>query len=50
MLFRSGVGDMKVRVKVVVPTDLTAEQKELLKRFASSRSEADDVRAHLATD
>jgi molecular chaperone DnaJ len=45
-----GSGDMKVRVKVVVPKDLTAEQKELLKRFASSRGEADDVRAHLSLD
>lgn len=43
----SGTGDMKVRVKLVVPTDLTAEQKELLKRFASSRGAADDVRSHL---
>jgi len=43
----SGTGDMKVRVKLVVPTELSAEQKELLKRFASSRGEADYVRAHL---
>jgi molecular chaperone DnaJ len=46
----SGTGDMKVRVKVVVPEELNAEQKELLKRFASSRGAADDVRAHLAKD
>jgi molecular chaperone DnaJ len=43
-----GRGDMKVRVKIAVPKDLNAEQKELLKRFASSRGEADAVRAHLA--
>jgi molecular chaperone DnaJ len=41
----SGKGDMKVRVKVVTPTKLSAEQKELLKRFESSHGE--DVRAHL---
>ena len=40
-----GTGDLKVRVKVVVPQKLSAEQKELLKRFASSRDE--DVRAHI---
>lgn len=45
-----GTGDMKVHVKVVVPKDLTAEQKELLKRFASSRGDADDLRAHLGSD
>jgi molecular chaperone DnaJ len=43
----SGTGDMKVRVKLVVPKDLNAEQKELLKRFASARGTADAVRAHL---
>ncbi len=41
----SGTGDLKVRTRVVVPEKLTAEQKELLKRFASSRGE--DVRAHI---
>ncbi len=41
-----GRGDMKVRAHVVVPKDLSAEQKELLKRFESSRK--DDVRAGLA--
>lgn len=41
-----GTGDLKVRVKVVVPTKLTAEQKELLKRFEASRHE--NVRAHIA--
>jgi molecular chaperone DnaJ len=46
----SGTGDMKVRVRVVVPGELNAEQKELLKRFASSRGTTDDVRAHLAKD
>jgi len=44
----TGSGDLRVRVKLVVPQDLNAEQKELLKRFASSRGDADDVRAHLA--
>jgi molecular chaperone DnaJ len=43
-----GKGDMKVRVQLVVPKELSAEQKELLRRFASSRGEADAVRAHLA--
>jgi molecular chaperone DnaJ len=43
----NGTGDMKVRVKLVVPKDLSAEQKELLKRFASARGTADAVRAHL---
>lgn len=42
----SGHGDLKVRVKVAVPGDLTSEQKELLKRFASSRGAADNVRKH----
>jgi molecular chaperone DnaJ len=44
----AGRGDMKVRVKIVVPKDLSAEQKELLKRFASARGEADQVRTLLA--
>jgi molecular chaperone DnaJ len=44
----SSHGDMRVRVKVVTPSDLSAEQKELLKRFASSRGSEDAVRAHLA--
>jgi len=39
-----GNGDLKVRVRLAVPTKLTAEQKELLKRFDSARN--DDVRAH----
>jgi len=38
-------GDMRVRVQVVTPTGLNAEQKELLKRFASTRGER--VRSHL---
>jgi molecular chaperone DnaJ len=38
-------GDMRVRVVVVTPTGLNTEQKELLKRFASSRD--DNVRSHL---
>lgn len=40
-----GNGDLKVRVKIAVPGKLTAEQKELLRRFESSRDE--DVRAHI---
>jgi molecular chaperone DnaJ len=40
-----GAGDLKVRVALVVPQKLTSEQKELLKRFESSRKE--DVRAHI---
>ncbi|MDO8964058.1 MAG: molecular chaperone DnaJ [Coriobacteriia bacterium] len=43
-----GRGDMKVRVKVRTPTDLSAEQKELLKRFASARGDKDTVREHLS--
>jgi molecular chaperone DnaJ len=38
-------GDLKVRVQVVTPTALNAEQKELLRRFASAKKE--DVRSHL---
>jgi molecular chaperone DnaJ len=41
----SARGDMKVRVQVVTPTSLSAEQKELLRRFASARD--DSVRSHL---
>ncbi len=41
----TGRGDLKVRMKVVVPDKLTAEQKELLNRFASMREE--DVRSHI---
>lgn len=40
-----GNGDLKVRVRIAVPKNLSAEQKELLKRFDSARNE--DVRAHL---
>jgi molecular chaperone DnaJ len=35
----SGRGDVKAKVKVDVPAHLNAEQKELLKRFASSRGD-----------
>ena len=42
----SGHGDLKVKFKVVVPTGLSAEEKELLKRFESSRSET--LRSHIA--
>lgn len=45
-----GKGDMRVRVRLAMPKDLSAEQKELLKRFASSRGDADAVRAQLAKD
>ncbi len=41
-----GNGDLKVKAHVVIPTKLTAEQKELLKRFESSRDE--DLRSHIA--
>ncbi len=40
-----GTGDLKVKTHIVVPKKLTSEQKEMLKRFESSRSE--DVRAHI---
>jgi molecular chaperone DnaJ len=43
----SGRGDMRVRIKVVVPGDLDAEEKELLKRFASARGTSDVLREHL---
>ncbi len=35
----SGHGDVKAKVRIDVPTHLSAEQKELLKRFASSRGD-----------
>lgn len=41
----AGNGDLKVRVQVVTPTGLNAEQKELMRRFASASRT--DVRAHL---
>ncbi len=40
-----GSGDLKVKVRLVVPKNLSGEQKELLRRFDSARN--DDVRAHL---
>jgi molecular chaperone DnaJ len=46
----AGRGDMRVRVHVVVPKELSTEQKELLKRFASSRGEADGLRTHFLKD
>jgi molecular chaperone DnaJ len=46
----SGKGDLRVRVSVVVPSDLSSEQKDLLKRFASSRGEKDDLRPHFLND
>ena len=39
-------GDLLVTVEIVVPTDLTDEQKELLKKFRDNGSE-DNPRAHL---
>jgi len=41
-----GRGDLKVKAKVVVPTQLNAEEKELLRRFDSSHAE--DLRSHIA--
>ncbi len=35
-----GRGDFYVHVLVATPTDLTAEQDELLRQFAASRGEA----------
>ena len=35
----SGHGDVKAKVRIDVPSHLSAEQKELLKRFASSRGD-----------
>jgi molecular chaperone DnaJ len=46
----SGKGDLRVRVNVVVPKDLTSDQKELLKRFASSRGDADHLRSRISKD
>ena len=40
-----GAGDLKVKAHIAVPSKLTAEQKELLKRFESSRN--DNVREHI---
>jgi len=40
-----GRGDLKVRTHIVVPTGLSAKEKELLKQFAESHSE--DIRAHI---
>jgi molecular chaperone DnaJ len=34
-----GRGDLRARIVVEVPTDLTSEQRELLRRFAESRGE-----------
>jgi len=45
-LNKKGKGDLKVRIKVVVPKKLTKEQKELLEQLASTQGE--DVRAHIA--
>jgi len=45
-LNKKGKGDLKVRLKVVVPKKLSNEQKELLQKLASTQSE--DLRAHIA--
>lgn len=47
-LKKGGTGDLKVRVRVVTPTGLNAEQREILGRFAASRGTSDSVRDHLA--
>lgn len=41
----TGHGDLKVRVKVVVPTSLTERQRELLRAFEAEKRE--DLRAHI---
>jgi len=41
----SGHGDLKARARVVVPTELTDAQRELLERFAAE--DGSDVRAHI---
>lgn len=41
-----GNGDLKVRVKVVVPSKLSAHDKDLLTQFADSHAE--DLRAHIS--
>ena len=40
----SGRGDLRAKVRIDVPGHLTAEQKELLKRFASSRGDVPRAR------
>jgi curved DNA-binding protein len=40
-----GNGDLKVRVRVVVPTELTDEQQHLFEELKAAQSE--DLRAHL---
>jgi len=40
-----GSGDLKVRIKVVVPTKLSSKDKELLSEFAEGHAE--DLRAHI---
>jgi molecular chaperone DnaJ len=43
----SATGDLKVKVRVVVPKELTPEQKSALETFAAERSE--DLRAHIGS-
>jgi molecular chaperone DnaJ len=40
----SGRGDVRAKVRIDIPGHLTAEQKELLRRFASSRGDAPRTR------
>lgn len=42
----SGTGDLKVKVRLVVPKELSAEQKSALEAFAAQPGE--DLRAHIA--
>ncbi len=44
----SGKGDMRVRIDVIVPRELTSEQKELLKRYGSSRGDSDHLRSNMS--
>lgn len=45
MLKGTGHGDLKVRVNVAVPKELTDEQREALEKYASVSG--DDIRAHI---
>jgi molecular chaperone DnaJ len=44
-LSKKGSGDLKVRAKVVVPTKLTADEKEIMRRFDTAHRE--DIRSHI---
>lgn len=43
-LYRNRRGDLYVRVNVMIPKNLSEEQKELLQKFAESRGEEKEVR------